>query len=598
MLNPNQCGSLPGMSTYDAVLTLSNDAKTLQRLRLKVSSLFLDIKAGFANVDNSTLARILREGGIPRYLVSWVSSFLGERSCTLGFQGAPGTPAPMNVGAPQGSALSLLLFLLYVSPLHFRIPRGLMISYVDDFALSAASPLFRGSIRRLLKLVEKLEAKAICIRVSFSVAKTELIHWRTLSQRNSPRCTCPFQIKGELFRPRDSLRWLGYWFPPALDSSAHFSHRLALAQGAFALIRRLSPPGAGLAPYLCHRLATSLVAPILLYGADLFTPSVGAMACLNTFWHKVPRWTMNCFSATPTAILAVESCLPPVALLVSQRQRLAALRVVYSPPDINPATARLHTSFPSRSAHRAHDSSRALTRGLCSVYLPLHWKTPRPVPPLRNHLPIDAVAHRTIPFTHGLSRMPMINSHLVSRVPSVLPRSLMANTYSALKKRVREGLLAEWPGLLPTPGYYHHPPALNPRPFMGLGKFIAGRIHHMRAGKSYLAAPPTWRSPGANTSCPRCGLEPETFEHAILTCPSRQSAHSRLLRGVSSLSQDTPLWSSLPLLKRLPTSISVTSTGFPTTMFPPNSPPSSPPLPLSPLAVPIPAFRVFSLAEV
>jgi len=148
----------------------------------------------------------------------------------------------------------------------------------------------------------------------------------------------------------------------------------------------------------------------------------------------------------------------------------------------------------------------------------------------------------------------MINSHLISSAPSTLPRSLMDNTYSARKKRVREALLAEWPGLLPTPGYYHHLPALNPRPFMGLGKFIAGRIHQMRAGNSYLAAHPTWRSSDADTSCPRCGLEPETFEHAILTCPSRQGARSRLLHGVSSVGQDAPLWSSLPLLKGSPPS--------------------------------------------
>jgi len=123
LLHPNQCGSLPGLSTYDACLTLTNDVQSLQRPRLNVSSLFLDLKAGFDNVDNSTLAPILREGGIPTYLVSWVSSFLGERSCTLVFQGAPGTPSPVNVGVPQGSPISLLLFLLYVAPLHFRIPR-------------------------------------------------------------------------------------------------------------------------------------------------------------------------------------------------------------------------------------------------------------------------------------------------------------------------------------------------------------------------------------------------------------------------------------------------------------------------------------------
>jgi len=248
LLNPNECSSLPGLSTYDAVLTLFNDVKTLQRPHLKVSSLFLDIKAGFDNVDNSILFRILREGGIAPYVVSWVSSFVGKRSCTLVFQRAPGTPALVNVGAPQGSPISPLLFLLYVSPLYFTIPRGLMVSYVDDFALTAASLSYRGNIRRLQELFEKLERRARRLGVSFSIDKTELIHWKTPSQRRSPKCLCPIQIKGELLSPRDSLRWLGYWFTPAMDSSAHFSHRLSLAQGAFALIRRLTSPGRALPP--------------------------------------------------------------------------------------------------------------------------------------------------------------------------------------------------------------------------------------------------------------------------------------------------------------------------------------------------------------
>jgi len=101
LIHPNQYGSLPGLSTYDAGLTYVNDVKTLQRLRLKVSSLFLDIKALFDKVDNATLARIVREGGIPPYLVSWLSSFLGERRCTLVFQGAPGTQHPSISGPPR-----------------------------------------------------------------------------------------------------------------------------------------------------------------------------------------------------------------------------------------------------------------------------------------------------------------------------------------------------------------------------------------------------------------------------------------------------------------------------------------------------------------
>jgi len=100
LLHPNQCGSLPGLSTYNACLTLTNNVRTLQRPRLKVSSLFLHIKAGFDNLDNNALARILRGGGIRPYLVSWVSSFLGERSCTLIFHGHQ-EPQPQSMSAPH-----------------------------------------------------------------------------------------------------------------------------------------------------------------------------------------------------------------------------------------------------------------------------------------------------------------------------------------------------------------------------------------------------------------------------------------------------------------------------------------------------------------
>ena len=234
------------------------------------------------------------------------------------YQGAPGTLAPVNVCAPQGSPISPLLFLLYVAPLHLSIPRGLMVPYVHDYAVTVAFLSYRGNICRLQKLFEKVQDNAARLGNSFSVPKTELIHWRTPSERHCRKCHSLIQIKGELFHRRDSVRWLSYWFRQALDTSAHFSRRLSLTQAAFALIRRLSPPGAGLAPYLCQRLASSLITPILLYGADLVTPNAGMMSRLNTLWHKVQRWTTNCFSGTPVGILSLESGLLRVPLLVTQ----------------------------------------------------------------------------------------------------------------------------------------------------------------------------------------------------------------------------------------------------------------------------------------
>src|SRR6195952_2074610 len=183
LLHLNQCGSLPGLSTADACATLMHEVRTLQRPRLKVSTLFLDIKAGFDNVNVSTLRNLLLQKKIPSYMVDWVSSFLSERRCTLVFQGSPNISSPVSVGTPQGSPISPLLFLIYVALLHVTVPRGIMVSYVDDFSLTVASPSHRTNVGRLQRLFETISGRAKDAGVSFSVPKTELIHWRTPSQR-------------------------------------------------------------------------------------------------------------------------------------------------------------------------------------------------------------------------------------------------------------------------------------------------------------------------------------------------------------------------------------------------------------------------------
>jgi len=92
---------------------------------------------------------------------------------------------------------------------------------------------------------------------------------------------------------------------------------------------------------------------------------------MNSFRHRVHRWTTKkCFS-TPTSILSGEACRPLILSYCRYRKRLAALRIACHPLNGNPTSARLPLFFPSLFAFRAHDLSTHLTKGLTSVYLPL-----------------------------------------------------------------------------------------------------------------------------------------------------------------------------------------------------------------------------------
>ena len=257
-------------------------------------------------------------------------------------------------------------------------------------------------------------------------------------------------FRSQIVSPSDKLCWLGYWFVPNISSSAHFSRRLALSQAAFAAVRRRSTAGGGIPPHLCHRLAYSLLFPILSYGADLFVPSKGLLSKMDVHWRQVQRWVTNCFRTTPLPILSAESCLPPLHVLFSHKRRMAALRLVCSPPSNNPASARLCRTFPTLLRTRASDSYRSLSTRLPPNVMPLNWKTPRPTSRVKSHVPVDSLAHLTHPLLEGLTFAPMINSLLLLDLPPLPDDATMSAAYRALQRKARSLMIEHWRSFFPV----------------------------------------------------------------------------------------------------------------------------------------------------
>ena len=135
--------------------------------------IFIDLKKAFDTVDHEILLKKLKMYGVTSLEHDWFTSHLDNRKQFCGVDGTSSDVKGINCGAPQGSCLGPLLFLIYINDLPSSLQKSHVSMYADDTVISLSSKsiddLQNDLNLDLLKLQDWLHAN----KLSLNVVKTQ-----------------------------------------------------------------------------------------------------------------------------------------------------------------------------------------------------------------------------------------------------------------------------------------------------------------------------------------------------------------------------------------------------------------------------------------
>ena len=194
-------------------------------------SVFLDLSKAFDTLEYSTLFCKMEHYGIRGNALNWFKSYLSGREmrtkCTIHHKMHFSSNWPVTFGAPQGSCLGLLIFLIFCNDLHLNLEFTKCILFADDTTLYYSNTnffLLLASIEHDMSILSDwFKANKLTLNKSKSVV--------ILFKANN-KLSCPSHLLVDNAEIKFVLntKFLGAWIDDTLGWDVHVNKLLLKVQ--------------------------------------------------------------------------------------------------------------------------------------------------------------------------------------------------------------------------------------------------------------------------------------------------------------------------------------------------------------------------------
>jgi len=211
-IHQSQLGRLKQRSTIDAGIALTHTIHSGWVKNLITSTLAFDISQFFPSLNHQLLSLILDKVGLDHKVSNFFKNYLVGQKTQYCWNNFTSSSFNINVGVGQGSALSLILSALYLSPIFYSLEKHLknlkipisLIYFVDNglFVSQSKSILhLNTNIFCSYNIMSSLLSKFSLI---IKYGKTEVFHFSRTHRVFNPPPLDLSPISGSILLPKDT----------------------------------------------------------------------------------------------------------------------------------------------------------------------------------------------------------------------------------------------------------------------------------------------------------------------------------------------------------------------------------------------------------
>ena len=332
-------GYRPGRETWINAAAFASDTWEGFESCQDTLAVALDLEDAYNRVRLPTLVDKMLHLGISVQCTRWVLAALSTRRCILKYKDWRSDWVSINMGLPQGSPLSPVLFNIYTAGLaNLDRPLAHVKTFADDVLVYTCGNSSRDILDRVQPQLSRIERCCQMDGNEINADKAAALYC-TLRTRILPEDVPVPSYGGSDIIPGQSLKYLGVVFDPRLSFTNHVNTMLQRVSRGVNALRA----AAGRKAQERHLLMlyTSLVLSVIDYALPMLQLSLNQLNRLERVQNTCLRIVTGCTRSTPiSALHFLTSCSS-----ISYRQQIARAILISKALQIN--THGLHDSATS-----------------------------------------------------------------------------------------------------------------------------------------------------------------------------------------------------------------------------------------------------------